>query len=351
MTAPVSSGPGATLGLQRAIQLEAPGRLSLTRRRIEEPKADQVRVRVSHAGICGSDLHVYQTGAYVLRFPVTPGHEVSGFVDAVGPTVHDLAPGTAVVLDSRVPCGMCEWCAAGEKQRCLGLGFLGEVCHGGFAETVVVPRDAAFPIPPQLPLHVAALAEPCAVALHGVRRALAISPGIRSALVIGLGPLGTLVSLVLGRNGIRVTGLEANEQRRRRVSRAIGLATLAANMTPGEDLDLVVDAAGFAGSIDTCLRWARRGGTVLMLALHEQAESLPANDVVERELILLGGHVFRDEIEDALGLLAESPETFAPIVTAEVPLAGVKEAYETLLRRNSDELKIMVVPGNDDAQA
>ena len=331
-------------GLQRAIQLEAPGRLSLARRRIEEPSANQVRVRVSHAGICGSDLHVYRTGAYVPRFPVTPGHEVSGFVDAVGPMVHDLALGTAVVLDSRVPCGVCEWCAVGEKQRCHDLGFLGEVCHGGFAETVVVPRDAVFPIPPQLPLQVAALAEPCAVALHGVRRALSISPGIHSALVIGLGPLGALVSLVLCRHRIQVTGLEANEQRRSRVARATGLGTLAAHVMPGEDYDLVIDAAGFVGSVDTCMRWARRGGTVLMLALHGQAESLPANDVVERELILLGGHAFRDEIEDALDLLAESPETFAPMVTAEVPLGGVEEAYETLLRGNSEQLKIMVVP-------
>lgn len=330
---------------QRAVRLEGPRRLRVDAVPRREPRGDEVLVRVAHAGICGSDLHVYETGAYVPRFPVSPGHEVSGWVEATGPEAGDLPAGTPVVLDSRVPCGDCDWCRAGEGQRCRSLGFLGEVRDGGFAETVVVPRAMVYPLPPGLPLRVATLAEPCAVALHGANRALAASPGARTALVVGLGPVGVLAALVLQERGLRVAGVEADAARRAAAGRAIEMPILPAGETTGEEYDLVVDAAGFRGSVNACLERARSGGTVLALALHRGGETIAANGVVERELTLLGAHVFRDEMAAAIDLLAAQAGRFAPLVTAEVPLAGVEDAYRRLLAGGSGELKILVTPG------
>lgn len=332
-------------GAQRAVRLEGPQRLRMSTVPMREPRGDEVRVRVAHAGICGSDLHVYETGAYVPRFPVSPGHEVSGRIEATGPEATDLAVGTPVVLDSRVPCGDCDWCRAGEKQRCRRLGFLGEVCDGGFAETVLIPRAAVVPVPSGLPLRVAALAEPCAVAVHGVGRALAVSGGARTALVVGLGPLGVLVALVLQERGLRVAGVEADMFRRAAAEGVVTMPIRAAGAQAGESYDLVVDTAGYAGSVDACLEQARSGGTVLALALHRRSEVIAANGVVERELTLLGAHVFRDEMGVALALLAAQPERFAPLVTGEVPLEGVEEAYQSLLTGGSGQLKILVTPG------
>jgi len=333
--------------MQQAVQLEGPRRLSVAAVPVREPQGDEVRVRVAYAGICGSDLHVLETGAYVPRFPVTPGHEVSGRVEAVGPAVHDLAARTPVVLDSRVPCGACDGCTAGEPQRCRTIGFLGEVCDGGFAWSVVVPRRAVYPLPPGLPLRVAALAEPCAVALHGVRRALQNVPRAATALIVGLGPLGALTGLALQRRGLSVAGVETDARRRDTVARATALPIYAVPDLPHEQYDLVVDTAGFAGSLAGCLERARAGGTVLALALHRQPESLDANLVVERELTLLGAHVFRNEIGEALALLAEDPATFGRLVTAVVPLDGVPGAFATLLAGGSGQIKVLVAPGGE----
>jgi (R,R)-butanediol dehydrogenase/meso-butanediol dehydrogenase/diacetyl reductase len=291
---------------------------------------------------------VYETGAYVPRFPVTPGHEISGNVDAIGPSVHDLAPGDAVVVDSRVPCLACGWCERGELQRCRGLGFVGEVCDGGFAETVLAPRAAVFAIPPNLPPRVAALAEPCAVALHGVRRALRVCPDAATALVVGLGPLGALVGLILQQQGIEVSGTEVDARRRLTVAQAVDFPVLdgaeRSNESPAS-YDLVVDTAGYHGSLAACMERARSGGIVLALALHRQHETLSANGLVEHEVTLLGSHVFHDEMTDALDVLSQRPEAFAALVSAEVPLDSVPNAYEELLGGGSGQLKIMVTPG------
>lgn len=333
--------------MQQAVRLEGARRLRLAEAPLAEPRGDEVRVRVAYAGICGSDLHVFETGAYVPRFPVTPGHEVSGRVEAVGPEVSDLAPGAPVALDSRVPCGACDWCAAAEPQRCRQIGFLGEVRDGGFAETVVVPRGAVYPLPPGLPLRVAALAEPCAVALHGVRRALAVAPHSTTALVVGLGPLGALAALVLRWRGLSVAGVEADARRRDAVTRATAVPVYDPSDLTGEQFDLVVDTAGFAGSLAACLEWARSGGAALALALHRRAETLEANMLVERELTLLGAHVFRDEIGQAITLLAENSVTFAPLITAEVPLSGVPAAFDMLLAGGSGQIKVLAAPGGE----
>ncbi len=331
--------------MQEAVRLDGARRLSLGAVPVPEPRDGEVLVRVAYAGICGSDLHVYETGAYVPYFPVTPGHEVSGYVEAVGPGGADLQPGLPVVLDSRVPCGACDWCAAGEPQRCRQIGFLGEVRDGGFAPFVVVPRRAIYPLPPGLPLDVSALAEPCAVALHGIRHALHTTRSPDTALVIGLGPLGALAALVLRLHGLRVAGVEADACRRATVAGATDLAIYDPSGVPAEPFDLVVDCAGFGGSLASCLGRVRSGGTVLALALHRAAETLDANMVVERELTLCGAHVFRDEMADAIALLAERPELFAPLITARIPLSDVPDMFGALLAGGSGQIKVLVAPG------
>jgi (R,R)-butanediol dehydrogenase/meso-butanediol dehydrogenase/diacetyl reductase len=327
------------------VQLDGPHRLRLAEVPVAEPGAGEVRVQVSHAGICGSDLHVCETGAYVPCFPVIPGHEVSGRVEALGPEVQDLAPGDGVVLDSRVPCRACDWCAHGEFGRCRRLGFLGEMCNGGFARSVVAPRAAVFAVPVGLPLRVAALAEPCAVALHGIRRALAVVPDAHTALVVGVGPLGALVGLVLAQQGLDVAGVETDSRRREVVARVAGFPVLdPATASSERPRDLVVNTAGLAGSLAACMERARVGGTVLALALHRGPETLSANGLVEGELTLLGSHVFRDEMPAALELLSQHPDTFGALITAEVPLDGVERAYQELLAGGSGQIKVMVTP-------
>ena len=125
----------------RAVRLHGVGEL-----RVEEvspigtPLAGEVKIRVRASGICGSDLHNFRTGRWISKLPVTPGHELAGEVMELGNGVTGLQSGDLVVADSRVTCGDCPACRAGRENTCERLGYIGEVCDGGFAEFVNLPE-------------------------------------------------------------------------------------------------------------------------------------------------------------------------------------------------------------------
>ena len=115
-----------------------------------DPAEGWVRCRVTAAGICGSDLHNYRTGMWISRAPSTPGPARAGIVPAGGAGGAGFAEGDAVVADSRVFCGTCPACRAGRHNLCASLGFVGEVCDGGFAEEVVLPARLLHKVDPEL---------------------------------------------------------------------------------------------------------------------------------------------------------------------------------------------------------
>ncbi|TKD44940.1 MAG: dehydrogenase, partial [Mesorhizobium sp.] len=166
-----------------------------------EPAPGWVRLRVTAAGICGSDLHNFRTGQWISRVPSVAGHEFAGEVTAVGAGVSQLASGDRVIADSRFWCGECPACRAGLHNVCARLGFVGEVCDGGFAEETELPARLLLRHDPALDPAIAAMAEPLAVALHAVRR-LSAPAGV-PVLIAGCGPIGGLAALLLSRHGER----------------------------------------------------------------------------------------------------------------------------------------------------
>ncbi|RWE34791.1 MAG: dehydrogenase, partial [Mesorhizobium sp.] len=181
----------------KAARLYGPGDL-----RIEDvaapgvPDAGWAKLRIDAAGICGSDLHNFRTGQWISRSPSTAGHELTGTVIALGEGVDTIAVGDRVVADSRFWCGDCAQCRAGKRHLCAALGFVGEICDGGFAEQALLPARLLHVIDAGLDERVAAMAEPLAVALHAVRR---LPKTVGSVLVVGCGPIGGLAALLLSR--------------------------------------------------------------------------------------------------------------------------------------------------------
>ena len=207
------------------------------------PTGQDVLIKVLAAGICGSDLHNFKTGQWLSRSPSTPGHELAGEVIAVGPDVRKLKPGDHVVADSRVACGTCPACRRGSPNLCQKLGFVGEVCDGGFAEMTVLPELIVLPVDPALPPAVAAMAEPLAVALHAVNR-LTPERG-EPILIAGAGPIGGLVALVLAREGFGPLYIaDRNEARQRLVAEVTGAAP--ATLDDAPSTRFAVDATGSA---------------------------------------------------------------------------------------------------------
>ena len=329
----------------KAVRLHAKGDLRVED--IAAPTAPQpgwVNLAVSAAGICGSDLHNYRTGQWISRSPSVPGHELIGRVTAVGSGILDLTIGDRVVADSRFWCGDCPACRAGSHHLCATLGFVGEVCDGGFAELTSLPARLLHKLPETLPDEVAVMAEPVAVALHAVKR-LKADPDA-AVLIAGCGPIGGLAALVLsamGHGDIRVA--DRNDRRRERVCAVTGARPVNLDaVASGDGIRFAVEATGSTAALNSLIGCMAGGGAIALVGIMHGRIDLDPNVLVERELSLIGCHAFQNEFPDAISLLARHAEAASQLIDAEVALAAVPQAYERLITGQSRGLKTIVRP-------
>lgn len=333
----------------RAVRLWGAGDL-----RVEEidapglPEADAVLVRVEAAGICGSDLHNWRTGQWISRAPSTPGHEVAGEIMAVGVDVRGFAPGDRVVIDSRVWCGSCLYCLAGQPNLCDSLGYVGEVCDGGFAEALSVPARLVAPVGKAIDPVVAAAAEPLAVALHVLHR-LGSLPG-EPVLVAGCGPIGGLVALLAARGGATVLVADHNVARRERVMRVIGArhveleAASIERALEGKRLRHAVEATGSVTALGALVGAVPKGATIAVVGIPGGRLELDVIGMVEREISLVGCSVFADELPEAIASLADLQGDILALLEGVVTLDGVPDAYRRLAAGDITGLKVVVKP-------
>ncbi|TIN73462.1 MAG: dehydrogenase [Mesorhizobium sp.] len=331
----------------KAARLYGPGDL-----RIEDiatpgvPGAGWVKLRVDAAGICGSDLHNFRTGRWISRSPSTAGHELTGTVTAIGAGVDAFAVGDRVVADSRFWCGDCAQCHGGRRQLCASLGFVGEVCDGGFAEQAVLPARLLHIIDAGLDERVAAMAEPLAVALHAVRR---LPKTAGSVLVVGCGPIGGLAALLLSRTFAgTVLVADRNQARSARVSQVTGARIVDLNRdavaaaTANAPLLAAIEATGSVAALNQLLGVVDPGGTIAMVGIFHGRLDIDPNTLVEREIGLLGCHAFADELPEAVRMLGELSEPLLALIDQEIGLDDIPAAYERLLAGHSDGLKTII---------
>jgi (R,R)-butanediol dehydrogenase/meso-butanediol dehydrogenase/diacetyl reductase len=308
--------------------------------------AGWVKLRVDAAGICGSDLHNFRTGQWISRSPSTAGHELTGTVTAIGAGVDSVAIGDRVVADSRFWCGDCAQCHAGRRHLCASLGFVGEICDGGFAEQAVLPARLLHIIDAALDERVAAMAEPLAVALHAVRR-LAKTAG--SVLVVGCGPIGGLAALLLSKTFAgTVLVADRNQNRCARVARVTGATIVDLNRdaiaaaTANAPLLAAIEATGSVTALNQLLGVLDPGGTVAMVGIFHGRLDIDPNTLVEREIGLLGCHAFADELPEAVRMLGELSEPLLALIDQEISLDTIPAAYQRLLAGRSDGLKTII---------
>ncbi|MER9241737.1 alcohol dehydrogenase catalytic domain-containing protein [Mesorhizobium sp. M0633] len=331
----------------RAARLYGPGDL-----RVEDiaapgaPEPGWVKLRVDAAGICGSDLHNFRTGQWISRSPSTAGHELTGTVIAIGEGVDTVGVGDRVVADSRFWCGECAQCHAGRRHLCTSLGFVGEICDGGFAEQAVLPARLLHIVDAVLDERVAAMAEPLAVALHAVRR---LPKTAGSVLVVGCGTIGGLAALLLSRTfADTVLVADRNPGRCARVARVTGASIVDLNRdaiaaaTADAPLLAAVEATGSVAALGQLLGVLDAGGTVAMVGIFHGRLDIDPNILVEREIALLGCHAFADELPDAIRMLGELTEPMVELIDREIGLDDVPAAYERLLAGQGDGLKTII---------
>ena len=332
----------------RAVRLHGVGDLRVED--IPRPEglgADEVRLRVAAAGICGSDLHNFATGQWITRAPSVAGHELCGVVEAVGGDVSHLAVGDHVVADSRVWCGRCDNCRVGLPQICETLGFVGEACDGGFAQGVVLPGRLLHKHDPSLDPRVATMAEPLAVALHALRRLNA--PSGAPVLVVGCGTIGGLCAILLRRlHDGPILVADRNEARAGLVAgavegRSVGLdAGAVRDALDGAKLRHAIDATGNTDVIGHLVDLVDGGGAIALVGIGHGTLALDPNLLVEKETALVGCHAFADELPDAIAMLPALSDTLLSLIDETIGLADVPAAFARLLESRSQGLKTVI---------
>jgi L-iditol 2-dehydrogenase len=309
-----------------------PGNVGLTEREQRAPGEGEVLIAVAGAGVCGTDLHIYDD-EFRSAPPVTMGHEISGVVGELGPGVVQEWLGARVVCETYFStCGVCEWCRDGRANLCPERRSIGSFVDGGFAREVVVPARNLHRIPDWLDEHAATLMEPLACVCQSLCDPAAVTAG-DEVLVTGPGPVGLLAAQVARALGghVLVSGL-ARDEVRLAAAAALDFGTVAA-----EELDVagrfhaVIECSGSEGGAAACLEGARRGGRYVQIGVFGKPVTVRLDAVFEKELVLSSGYASTARSwRRALALVDDRRVQLEPLVSEVVPLDAWERVFADL---------------------
>jgi L-iditol 2-dehydrogenase len=379
---------------RRALVIDSPGSIGL--RHVDElvPGPGEVVARPAYVGVCGTDLELLAgvvDPAYV-RYPLVPGHEWSGVIEAVGPGVTGLEPGQPVIAEGIIPDRVCAQCVQGHTNLCEVYDELGFTRAGAAADQVLVPAQVVHVLGAEVSLLEAALAEPAAVAWRAIGRGRP-RPGERVA-VVGDGTLALIAAhlltlyspaelVVCGQRpaqanlaaqlGATSFELDLADDPHPRISPATpsfpatpsspatsfssaispSPATSSSPATPSSwatpsspgRFDLVVEAAGTAGAVERAFGLARRGGRVVLIGLagNDVKAAFPIDDVVNNDLLISASFGYTSAAwAEVTALLRAGQISLTPLITHRFPLDEYERAYQVLRESFGSRGKVML---------
>jgi (R,R)-butanediol dehydrogenase/meso-butanediol dehydrogenase/diacetyl reductase len=318
---------------------------------IPKPRKGEALLKVSSAGICGTDMMIYFGKHPRVKAPVALGHEFSGVVmEVVGETF--FKPGDRVVVEPTLSCGWCEACTVGESHVCKTLRCIGIDCNGGFAEYVSVPLNRLHRIPEELSNSHAALTEPVAVAVHTVRRSnLKVGDNIA---ILGAGPIGLLIGLVARQAGAKQIMVSDISPYRLAKAKELGFTVLDAkrvniseevnSLTGGIGADIVFEVAGTSDTVKQMVESVRIQGQIVVVSVFKQPTAIDFAKMHFKEISLTTTRCYsRRDFETAIEFMASGIIDVSPIISHELPLEQIAKGF-ALMENPDTSLKILLQP-------
>lgn len=319
-----------------------------------------VLIRVRRMGICGSDLHYFEhgcCGAFVPTRPFVLGHELAGEVVEAASDVTRVGSGMRVTVNPARACACCEYCKSGRPNLCRDTVMLGSAStnpptDGAFADYIAVRADQCHPLPDALDDSVGAMIEPLAVALHAIKQARAVSG--RRVLVTGGGTIGLLVAMTARAFGGAPVVLSDPMEGRRRVARDLAADAVLDPMAKalseearglaGDGFDVIFEASGAAPALRQAFQLLRPGGEIVQIGTLPTTDvPLPANQIMTRELRLVGSFRYGDVFDEGIRLVTQGRVNPAALVSSVLPLAEVARAMERASARDG-VIKVQLNP-------
>ena len=268
---------------------------------VADPKIENntdVLIRMTHIGVCGSDVHYYTTGrigSQVVQYPFTVGHEGAGIVEQVGSAVTTLKPSDKVAIDPAMPCYECDQCKEGRFHTCRKLKFLGcpGQAEGCLSEYMVMPEKSCFKLPDNLSLQDGALSEPLTIGVYAVKLSQ-MKPGMNIA-ILGCGPIGLSVMAALGINKPdKIFATDKLDYRLHIASKSgagwtgnpekINIASAITSAEP-KLMDIVFECSGTQEAVDNALEILKPGGKLMQIGIPEFDRFSFSADLMRRKEI------------------------------------------------------------------
>ena len=338
----------------QAIVYEGPNRLAVKDYPIPEPKQGWVLVRVSHAGICGTDLHIYEGTHPRAKAPLVMGHEFSGILES--DDVPGMPKGTRVTSYPLLSCGHCTPCKEGNGHVCNTLGLVGIDCDGAFAEYVQVPRESLIPLPDNISLKLGAFVEPVAVAVHALREQGYV-PG-DNAVVFGCGPIGMITALTLRVFGCQDLLMMEIDPVRAQMARDLGfevqdsskvgdMGEYCRSRTGGDGYDWVFDCVGVQSVADVLLEAVKVKGHVFVIASYARPAAMPFFLGMAKEASIVFTRVYRQKDFALAASIVGADPNFEKVITHVLPAAEAEEGIRLLTTRGTGAMKVLLQFGPD----
>jgi L-iditol 2-dehydrogenase len=325
---------------------------------------DDVLLKVSSVGICGSDLHYYRQGRVgdqVIKFPFTVGHECSAMVEIIGANVKKVKPGDIIAVEPALSCHQCQQCLSGREHTCLNQKFLGAPGQqdGCLAEYIVMPESNCFVVPENVNEEQAALIEPMSIGYYAVSLAyrqagLVKNPKeIKSAAILGVGPIGLGVQLSLlaaGINNIYVT-----DKLNYRLDAAKKAGAVEIGNVDEEDIiskfskenpdlfDLVFECCGEQDAMDQAIELLKPGGTLLIVGIPEVDRiSFDVSKIRRKEITIQNVRRQNNSMQPCIDLCSSGKWSPEFMITHRFPLEKTNEAFDTVSNYKDSVIKALI---------
>lgn len=325
----------------KAVVIQKPGSVSLEQVDIPKPTAGFVRVKVKAAAICATDLEVLD-GNIPANYPLIPGHEWSGIVDAAGSEEDAAWIGKRVIGSNDVVCLKCEACRSGEWRYCKDFEEIGFRRNGAYAEYVIVPAYGLCELPENVSFVHGALCEPLGVALGTLEKAGAKFGD--TCLIMGAGSIGLCMLAAAKAMGMKKIVVCAATGKRLKIAEKMGTSYTIA--TKEQDLietmkkihpngtDVVIDATGMEECIQQCLKLARKGGTVALAGYGRgRIMSIRMDDIHINNLRVIGAGNNWNQHKKTVTLMAEGLVDIEHFATDLIQLEEYAKGFELARKR------------------
>lgn len=332
--------------------MTAPGKIEFHEVPVPEPTENQVLVKIMKIGVCGSDIHVYHGEHPFTSYPVTQGHEVSGEIAKIGSRVQGLKVGQKVTIQPQVVCGECYPCRHGKYNLCEDLKVMGFQTTGVASHYFAVDASKVTPLPEEMSFDEGAMIEPLAVAVHAVNRAGDVK-GAKIA-VLGAGPIGILVAQAvkgLGADCVMITDVS---DLRLKKAKECGVdfcvntkeqdfgEAMVENFGP-DKADVIYDCAGNNITMGQAIRYARKGSTIILVAVFAGEAKIDLAVLNDHELDLNTSMMYRNEdYLEAIRLVNEKKVLLLPLISGHFAFQDYLKAYQYIDENRETTMKVII---------